>query len=192
MLLFKKDYLSQKAGYMKRDELTDTLLGIDEEVALSRTATAAKSVVVIVGGAAFLLRDLTTRTVTHDIDVLQADSAVRHVLAEYPNVNGAVAAYADQIPYNFEDRLVPLKLPTQAVEYVTPSAEDLTVMKLYAQRPNDMQDIESAAQQGKLNWSLLDMLVFDPDEAAASSLSPRRYGEMVDAYKRFRERFLGK
>lgn len=143
---------------------------------------------VVVGGAAFLLRDLTSRTVTHDIDVYMADGAVRDVMANYPNVNGAVAAFADQIPYNFEDRLVSLDLPTKAIDYVTPSTEDLIIMKLYAQRPNDMQDIESAANRNLIDWNLLERLVRDPSEAAASALSERRYKEMVSAYECFIER----
>lgn len=173
---------------MERLDLTSTLLAIDEEASLLLGPCSQKPIVVIVGGAAFLLRDLTSRTVTHDIDILQADSLIRNILAGYPNVNGSVAAYADQIPYNFEDRLVELDLNTQVVTFVTPSTEDLVVMKLYAQRPNDMQDIESAAAKGLIDWELLDKLVMDPDEAAASALSPRRYREMVDAYARFKER----
>lgn len=174
---------------MVLDELTSTLLAIDEEAALFQGPCNEKAVVVIVGGAAFMLRDLTNRAVTHDIDVLQADRIVRTILANYPNVNGSVAAYADQIPYNFEDRLVALDLDTQAITFVTPSTEDLVVMKLYAQRPNDMQDIESAASRGQIDWNLLEKLVMDPDEAAASALSPRRYREMVDGYLDFKERF---
>ncbi len=172
---------------MRANDLKETLLAIDEEVSLACGIPPVKSSVIIVGGAAFLLRDLTSRSVTHDIDVLQADSAVREVISQYPNVNGAVAAYADQIPYNFEDRLVRLDLPTLAIDFATPSTEDLVVMKLYAQRPNDIQDIEAVARAGRLDWNLLELLVYSPEEAAASSLSPRRYREMVDAFERFRE-----
>lgn len=136
-----------------------------------------------------MLRDLTSRETTHDIDVLHADASLREVLAGYPIVNGAVAAYADQIPYNFEDRLVDLCLNTRVVKFQVPSTEDLVVMKLYAQRPNDMQDIECTAAEQKLDWDLMEHLVYDPDEAAASALSPRRYNEMVDAFERFKGRW---
>lgn len=73
------------------------------------------------------------------------------------------------------------------IDFKVPSTEDLVVMKLYAQRPNDLQDIESAAAGKKLDWNLLEHLVYDPDEAAASALSPWRYGEMTDAFERFKE-----
>lgn len=115
---------------MDKNSLTKVLREIDEEVYLSCGAASPKPIVVIVGGAAFLLRDLTTRAITHDIDVYMADQNVRRIMGNYPNVNGAVAAFADQIPYNFEDRLVHLSINTQAIDYTTPSTEDLVVMKL--------------------------------------------------------------
>lgn len=170
------------------DDLKTTLLDIDEEASIVYGTMQPKPCVVIVGGAAFLLRELTSRNYTHDIDVFMADSAVREIIANYPNVNGDVAAFADQIPYNFEDRLVPLDIVSEAVDFVTPSTEDLVVMKLYAERPNDMQDIESAACKGMIDWDLLEKLVYDKDEAAASSLSERRYDEMVASYERFKAR----
>ena len=117
-----------------------------------------------------------------------ADSTLREIMAGYPNVNGGVAAFADQIPYNFEDRLASLDVNTKAVNFVTPSTEDLVVMKLYAERPNDMQDIESAARKNAIDWELLEKLVYDNNEASAATLSQRRYKEMVSAYERFKAR----
>lgn len=173
---------------MNKDQLIETLKNIDEEVSLTLDSPAYKPVVVIVGGASFMLRDLTSRQVTHDIDVLSTDDIVRGVLAHYPNVNENVGVYNDQIPYNFEDRLVDLPVETQVVRFVSPSAEDLIVMKLYAERPNDIQDIDAAAQQNLIDWELLEHLVYDKGEARASTNIDRRYNEMVDAYERFKER----
>lgn len=174
---------------MLKDDLISTLLGIDEEAWLLLGDRLPRPRVVVVGGAAFMLRDLTTRRVTHDIDVLQADEAVRAIIANYPQVNEQVRAFSDQIPYNFEDRLVTIPLPSKAIEFLTPCAEDLVVMKLYAQRPNDLQDIDSAASNGSIDWALLDTLVFGEDEAKASSLIERRYDEMVRAYKDLKARW---
>lgn len=174
---------------MRRDDLIDTLLAIDEEASLTLGDSRAKPVVVIVGGAAFMLRDLTCRSITHDVDVLQATQAVRQILTAYPAVNGHVASFTDQIPYNFEDRLVSLEIGAKAIEYMTPSVEDLVVMKLYAERPNDVQDVDAAAERGAIDWQLLDHLVYDSDESKASALSERRYREMVGAYERFCERW---
>ncbi len=173
---------------MLKEDLRQTLLDIDEEAFLLLGTLDPKPCVVVVGGAAFLLKDLTTRGVTHDIDVLSVDSQVRRILSEYPAVNGAVASYADQIPYNFEDRLASIGIPTKAVNFMTPSTEDLIVMKLYAERPNDIQDIDAAANKGLVDWELLESLVYSPDEAAASALVERRYKEMASAYERFKER----
>ena len=39
--------------------------------------------VVIVGGAAFVLADLTGRNATHDVGVLRADEAIQGVLARH-------------------------------------------------------------------------------------------------------------
>lgn len=136
-----------------------------------------------------MLRELTTRNVTHDIDVYEADALVGEILAMYPNVNGGVAAFSDQIPYNFEDRLVELDIGSRTVEFVTPSVEDLVVMKLYAERPNDVQDVDGAVERGALDWGLLERLVYGRDEAAASALSERRYKEMTEAYERMRRRW---
>ena len=173
---------------MEKEDLEKTLLELDEEAWLLHGEASPKPCIVIVGGAAFLLRDLTTRTVTHDIDVLMADSKMRGIIANYPNINGAVASFSDQIPYNFEDRLERIPIPSRAIDFMTPCTEDLIVMKLYAERPNDLQDVDGAAKQGLVDWDLLEELVYSPNEAQASALVQRRYREMVDAYERFKER----
>jgi hypothetical protein len=173
---------------MDKSTLEKTLLGIDEEAYLALGVKDPLPKVVIVGGAAFMLRDLTQRSITHDIDLFSAERSVREIIMRYPQVNGAVAAYMDQIPYNFEDRLVKLTIGAKAIEYLTPSTEDLAVMKLYACRPNDVQDLESAARNGHIDWEVLEHLVYDEDEAKASVLSERRYREMAHSYELFKER----
>ena len=106
---------------MHKDDLISALLGIDEEAWLLLGDRLPRLRVVVVGGAAFMLRDLTARRVTHDIDVLQADEAVRAIIANYPQVNEQVRAFSDQIPYNFEDRLVTIPIPSKAIEFLTPA-----------------------------------------------------------------------
>lgn len=172
---------------MIKKELIEILLGIDEEASLTLGNVSHKPTVVIVGGAAFLLRDLTSRKVTHDIDILSIDDELKTIIGSYPEVNQSVSAYMDQIPYNFEDRLVELDIETTSVRFVVPSLEDLVIMKLYAQRPNDIQDIESAAKADLINWDLLEYLVYNDNEARASTNIERRYNEMVDAFERFKE-----
>lgn len=173
---------------MDKQRLTDLLLTVDEEYSLAEPADARRPRVIIIGGSAFMLRDLTLRPSTHDVDILSAESAVRAIMGNYPEINGAASAYMDQIPYNFEDRLVLLEIGSKRIDFMTPSTEDLIVMKLYAQRTHDIQDIEDAIAQGKVNWDLLEKLVYDPGEAKAAALVSRRYDEMVDAFARLRER----
>lgn len=54
-------------------------------------------------------------------------------------------------------------------------------MKLYAYRPNDIVDLHSQAFVDRLDWGLLERLIFDEGEALASSPSERSYQEMVCA-----------
>lgn len=170
-----------------KDELKQILLEVDEEVSLLHGVPETPYRVVIVGGSAFLLSDLTSRAKTHDIDVLWADDPVRELLFSYGVANGSVSAYESSLPYNFEDRLVDLNIPSRSVKYMTPSLEDLVVMKLYAWRPNDIADLKSEETLKRIDWSLLDRLVYADDEAKASSLSEFRYAEMTSLYERFKE-----
>ena len=171
-----------------RERLVDLLLAMDEEATLLLGAGGRRYPIVIVGGSAFLLHDPNNRPTTHDVDVLSCHAALRSVLANYAAVNGSVAAYANQIPYNFEERLIKIDLPTETIDFLTPSVEDLAVMKLYGWRPNDQQDLESPAMLDAINWEELDHLVYDPDEAMASALSPRRYLEMASIYEDYARR----
>ena len=171
-----------------KERLIELLLTIDEEATFVFGNEGVRYPVVIVGGSAFLLHDLTNRPTTHDVDVLSCHEALKEILANYHALNGSVSAYVDQIPYNFEDRLVPLDLPTNTVVFLTPSFEDLAVMKLYGWRPNDQQDLDSMASLGKIDWSIMDELVYGPDEAKASAFSPRRYAEMVAVYESYARR----
>ena len=166
-----------------KNELEKVLLKIDEEASLVLGDHAPRCRVVVVGGSAMLLADLTARPTTHDVDVLEADRRLREILSNYNMVNSAVMAYADQIPYNYEDRLVSLELDTKIVDYFVPCPEDLAVMKLYAMRPNDVADLESEAFLAAIDWQRMDELVLGPDEAAGSALVRRRYEEMADAYR---------
>lgn len=133
-----------------------------------------------------MLRKLSTWPATHDVDVLEADAAVQSVLSRYPALNGAVAAYADEIAWGFEDRLERVLPDTRVIAWLVPSLEDLVVMKLFACRPPDIADLTSPKMLAALDWNLLEHLVRDEGEARSSVLSERRYREMVAAYHRYR------
>lgn len=172
---------------MYRDELRKTLLSIDEEASLLFDNQTERLDIILVGGGALILRELTGRTVTHDIDVFEMNARLREIISHYPEVNENASVYCSQMPYNYPDRLHELDIPTQLVRYLTPSLEDLAVMKLYAYRPNDIADLNSEEFLKALDWELLDRLVKDPDEALASTPSERSYSEMVCAYELYRK-----
>ncbi len=174
---------------MYRDELRETLLSIDEEASLLFGDLFDRLDVVLVGGGALILRELTGRAVTHDIDVFEMSAQLREIIDNYPEVNEHSAVYCAQMPYNYPDRLCALDIPTRLVHYHTPSLEDLAVMKLYAYRPNDIADLNSAEFLAALDWEQLDRLVKDPNEALASSPSERSYDEMLSAYERYRKEY---
>ena len=138
-----------------------------------------------------MLNDVTNRSVTHDIDVFEADRCLRKIIARYPEVNGMAVAYCNQMPFNYEDRLIPLEIGAHFIRYFTPSLEDLAVMKLYAYRPNDIVDLHSRAFIDRLDWNLFERLIFDEGEALASSPSERSYQEMVCAYRQYKKEVFG-
>ena len=87
--------------------------------------------------------------------------------------------------------MIPLDIGARFIRYFTPSLEDLAVMKLYAYRPNDIIDLHSQAFVDRLDWGLLEWLIFDEGEALASSPSERSYQEMVCAYRQYKKEALG-
>ena len=54
------------------------------------------------------------------------------------------------------------------IDIYVPSIEDLAVMKLYRWEQPDKSDLTASEFLNKLNWSLLEHLVYSPEEAAAS------------------------
>lgn len=166
-----------------QERLKVLLLEIDEEVELEVGAGERYSVV-IVGGAAFMLAELTGRNATHDVDVLRADEAIQGVLARHRQLNTQVQVYADRLPKGFEGRLVRIPIETAAVDFFRPSTEDLAVMKLYSWRKQDQIDLTSPEMLAELDFNLLDHLVYDEDEAKASSLTSLAYRKMVEVYER--------
>ena len=166
-----------------KERLRELLLEIDEEVELE-VGLGKRFSVVIVGGAAFMLANLTGRNATHDVDVLRADEAIQGVLARHRQLNTQVQVYADRLPKGFEGRLVRIPLETTVADFFRPSTEDLAVMKLYSWRKQDQIDLTSPEVLAELNFDLLDHLVHDEDEAKASSLTLLAYRKMVEVYER--------
>lgn len=170
---------------LDKDKLKKVLLQIDKEYGLLESKLDYKPIVMIVGGSAFILQDLSSRPATHDIDVMSYDAALGEIIDKYNIVNSQVKTYEDSLPYNYEDRLITLEIGAKNIDFITPSLEDLVVMKLYGVRPNDLQDINSEEVINNINWDMMDYLVFDHEEAYSSNLIRRRYYEMVEEYKKY-------
>ena len=102
---------------MYKQDLEQTLLGIDEEAELEIGPRGDRPNVVLVGGSAFMLNDVTNRSVTHDIDVFEADRCLREIIARYPEVNGMAVAYCNQMPFNYEDRLILLDIGARFIRH---------------------------------------------------------------------------
>lgn len=176
---------------MNKDDLEKILRELDEDATILLDTVPHKCRVVIIGGAAIMLRDLSAKTVTYDIDVLEADGRIRDILAREPNLNFNCNAYCDCLPYNFEDRLCELQLETKTLAFYTPSQEDLAVMKLYRWNRIDQQDLKNNEFLSKLDWDLLDHLIFSPHEAMASRISQpdsdRQYKDLLAHYNSYQE-----
>lgn len=56
---------------------------------------------------------------------------------------------------------------------------------------HDIVDLHSKAFIDRIDWDLLERLIFDKDEALASSPSERSYQEMVCAYGQYKKEVLG-
>lgn len=175
---------------MDKDELIEKLLRIDEDAYFANASPERRRAsVVIVGGSALLLCDLSSKLTTRDVDTLQmnADNAARQALLSDPAFNMSANAFCENIPFNFEDRLVRVELETMAIDYYVPSQEDLAVMKLYRWSPVDEADLTAPAFLERLDWDLLDRLVLDPEEAQASHV----LASESKSYKEMRQRYLG-
>ena len=171
---------------MNRDNILDNLRLFDKEAKVL-IKHSVKPRVIIMGGSAFILMGQTDRA-TRDIDVLSVPRELGKLLESY-EMSLAVNAYADCLPYNYEDRLIPLDMGDTCLEYLAPSLEDLVITKLYGLRDPDIEDITGEAVLVNINWKLLEKLVYDKDEAPASALSERRYKEMVRAFEEYKAEY---
>lgn len=171
---------------MDAAEMRDVILDIDDKVSEHNGWHPS---MIVAGGCAMILNGWSSRRYTDDIDVLDYDRDLNDALREFPQVNGNVNTYGDQIPYNYEDRLREMPIDTSAVSVLTPSLEDLVVMKLYAWRGKDVDDLTSDGTLSCLDWDLLDYLVTSDDEARASVLSDMTYQTLLYRYRDYADTY---
>lgn len=164
------------------DELLERLQNLDEEVDLMFD-TADQFKIVIVGGGALILLECISRA-THDVDVLNAPQELLDLMGSY-DMNTNVKTFCSNFPYNYEDRLKPIDIPTRRIQYFTASLEDIVIAKLCSYRDKDFEDISSDSVVSRIDWDLLDKLAHDEDELRASIMNDRQYSDFLIGYDRY-------
>lgn len=169
-----------------KQELLDRLARLDEDIDLLFDDDRRYRIV-IVGGSALILLETITRA-THDIDVLDVSPDIVHLLEKY-DMNTRVGTFINNFPYNYDDRLIPLRLNGKRVDFYTASLEDIVIAKLYAFRETDRQDVLDEGVLSALNWDLLEHLATSEEEARASALNERCYSEFRANYDEYVRRY---
>lgn len=169
-----------------REDLLERLKRFDEDVDLMFDDGESFNIVIVGGGALILLERI--MRVTHDVDVLNASPSLLDLMAQY-DMNTNVKTFCSNFPYNYEDRLIPIDIPTKRVHYFTASLEDIVIAKLCSYRDKDLEDISSKEILDAIDWELLERLALDEDELKASILNERCYEDFMVGYERYVRRF---
>ena len=154
---------------------------LDEDAYLTFDTDMRFRLIIVGGGALLLLNAIARATV--DIDVLQADRQLLHLMEAY-DMNAQVNAYENNFPYNYEDRLV-LIWSGRRIDFYTASLEDIVISKLCAGRPQDLEDLKGAAKH--IDWEKLEYLAKADDEIKASALNDHGYSRFLQNYEEYME-----
>lgn len=130
---------------MDKNELIKVIQGLDKTM-------SSPCDLVLVGGAAMILH-FGAKRATRDVDVLvlRGDlaalrKAVRDTASTYdlPEdwLNDAVKGFADVLPRDFYNRLIPLDIPLRNLQLYILGQPDQTAMKIVALREQDLEDLE--------------------------------------------------
>ena len=172
-------------GFFKED-LLERLMRLDEDADLL-VDDDRRFRMVIVGGSALILLETITRA-THDIDALDVSPEIVDLLEKY-DINTRVGTFTNNFPYNYDERLVPVRLNGRRIDFYTASLEDIVIAKLYSGRATDMQDIIDPRVLEEIDWDRLEYLATAEDEAKASALNEFRYAEFRDSYDTYVRRW---
>lgn len=177
---------------MNKQGVLSKLAKIDEELFfVLEVLPEPKPTIIVIGGAALIISDLSSKQVTKDIDIFHAEHIAAETLYADPDINAASQTFACNLPYNYRDRATDVTPASfRVLRVLVPSPEDLAVMKLYRWEEPDKADLLSPEYLAVLDWDLLDHLVFDEDEAAASRIAlpdnDREFRQMLRNYDEYR------
>lgn len=169
-----------------RDDLLERLTRLDEDADLLFDDDR-RFRMVIVGGSALILLETIMRA-THDIDALEVSPEISELLEKY-DINTRVSTFINNFPYNYDLRLVPVRLNGRRIDFYTASLEDIVIAKLYSNRPTDVQDLIDPDVLRAIDWDRLEYLATAEDEARASALNDFRYAEFLDSYRTYVRRW---
>ena len=111
------------------------------------------------------------------------------ILLEKYDINTRVGTFINNFPYNYDERLVPVRLDGRRIDFYTASLEDIVIAKLYSGRATDVQDIIDSRVLKEIDWDRLEYLATAEDEAKASALNDTRYREFLDSYQTYKARW---
>lgn len=170
---------------MLRENVLQRLINIDSEI-YHTYGKEHSFKFVIVGGSALILNFNSTRA-TPDIDVLDLNQNIINIASKY-DMNCRVNAYALNFPYNYEDRLVPVKgSDFKVCKFYTPSLEDLVVSKIAAFRSKDIEDLNSKYVLDKLDWKKLIKIVEVDKEFEMANIFPNDIAKFMSNYDKYKK-----
>ena len=140
---------------MDKDELIKRLLAADADLQLC--CKEGEIVRIEIGGGSALILCGVNQWQTPDIDVCSLQPSVEQIVRKY-GINSRMRAFTDILPYNYEDRLQRIDIPTKVLDCYFLSREDVAVLKLCSDRDKDVVDVNNEDFVRLLDWDLLDKI----------------------------------
>lgn len=157
----KGDFMNKSSDDRIKQEITERLLKLDEEVSLALDDTETYYEMVIVGGGALVLIDKLSRA-TQDIDAIMYPKELCPFLEKY-DINNHVLAYMTNFAPDYYDRRIRIDIPTKKIHFYTASLEDIVISKLFSDRPKDKHDIMNTEIIKALDWNKMDEIINSED-----------------------------
>lgn len=156
-------------GMMNADAMKKHMMAIDSAV-YDVYGEKSRYTCTIAGGGALAILGCLSERKTDDGDVLHGSSELSGIMEKF-GFNRSISAYIDQFPYNHEDRVVPIELPTRCVDFFTISLEDVVISKLSSERGEDERDLQYPEIVEAIDWTKLETAAAEMNDTC---LSPRR------------------